>query len=473
MRAHMGNRIQTCLLLILLLILVWPTPALAESGGPFQPLIHTVQRGETTFSIARRYGTTVDAITHANGIADPRRIYAGQQLLIPNGMAPVDAWSTHVVRPGETLTAISAQHGVSWRGLASANRLVNPHLLYVGQVLHLPDPVSIAGALHALQPGETFLEIAFQRGTSFWDLAEANAMENPALALPGRWVLVPGDQPSWMPLPFTSVELSPLPVQQGQAMIIAVRTAEPATIEGTLFDRPLLFVQEAGAYYAVAGIHTFTEPGLYEMTLSAVDGSGQRVSMTSGVVVMEGAYGYERIDLPPSRANLLDPAIVAAEEQRVEEVRGTFTPTRVWHSPFERPVEAPISSYFGTRRSYNGSPYSSYHGGVDFSTGRGTPVRAPADGTVVLAEALTVRGNAVVLDHGWGVLTGYWHLSSIAVTPGQQVRSGDVIGHVGNTGLSTGAHLHWEVWAGGVSVDALQWLSASYPWAALDAASAR
>ena len=93
-------------------------------------------------------------------------------------------------------------------------------------------------------------------------------------------------------------------------------------------------------------------------------------------------------------------------------------------------------------------------------------MHAAAAGTVVLAEQLSLWGNAVVIDHGWGVLTGYAHLSAIHVTPGQQVTAGEVIAEVGNTGLSTGAHLHWEMWVGGTSVDALQWLDPASPWPA-------
>lgn len=77
-----------------------------------------------------------------------------------------------------------------------------------------------------------------------------------------------------------------------------------------------------------------------------------------------------------------------------------------------------------------------------------------------MAEWLTTRGNAVLLDHGWGLVTGYWHLSEILVDVGDRVSADDVFARVGSTGLSTGAHLHWEVWANGESVDGKQWLSA-------------
>ena len=77
---------------------------------------------------------------------------------------------------------------------------------------------------------------------------------------------------------------------------------------------------------------------------------------------------------------------------------------------------------------------------------------------MLLAEPLAVRGNAVILDHGRGVFSGYWHLSEMKVSVEMEVAAGDVLGLVGNTGLSTGAHLHWELRIGGVAVDPMQFL---------------
>ena len=100
----------------------------------------------------------------------------------------------------------------------------------------------------------------------------------------------------------------------------------------------------------------------------------------------------------------------------------------------------------------------SAHAGEDFSAPPGTVVRAPAAGTVLLAEPLLVRGNAVILDHGGGVLTGYWHMQKLDVQPGQQVEAGQALGEVGSTGLSTGAHLHWEFRVRGAAADPMQWV---------------
>ena len=86
-----------------------------------------------------------------------------------------------------------------------------------------------------------------------------------------------------------------------------------------------------------------------------------------------------------------------------------------------------------------------------------------ADGVVVFAGPLTVRGNATMIDHGQGIYTGYMHQSEIFVEPGQRVKAGDLIGLVGGTGRVEGPHLHWEVWVGGIQVDPIDWLMNSYP----------
>jgi murein DD-endopeptidase MepM/ murein hydrolase activator NlpD len=94
---------------------------------------------------------------------------------------------------------------------------------------------------------------------------------------------------------------------------------------------------------------------------------------------------------------------------------------------------------------------------------KGTPIYAPAAGTVVMAERLQIRGKVVILDHGLGVYTGFWHLSEINVSVGQPVEKGEVVGLVGNSGLSSGPHLHWEMRVGGVPVDPLQWTRRAFP----------
>ncbi len=108
------------------------------------------------------------------------------------------------------------------------------------------------------------------------------------------------------------------------------------------------------------------------------------------------------------------------------------------------PIEGPITSSFGERQDpFNGE--GAFHKGIDISGIMGEPVRAPADGTVLMAGPASGYGQEVMLDHGHGIHTIYGHLSGFAVTSGEDVHRGDVIGYVGSEGRSTGPHLHYEV----------------------------
>ena len=140
-----------------------------------------------------------------------------------------------------------------------------------------------------------------------------------------------------------------------------------------------------------------------------------------------------------------------------------FTPARYWSGLFALPSVGALRSVFGSLRAYNGGPYDAFHTGVDFSGGDDRPITAPAPGVVVFAGPLVVRGNATVIDHGWGVYTGYWHQSVSQVNVGDRVETGQVIGFNGSTGRVTGPHLHWELWVGGFQADPLQWTETEFP----------
>lgn len=116
------------------------------------------------------------------------------------------------------------------------------------------------------------------------------------------------------------------------------------------------------------------------------------------------------------------------------------------------PVPGRMTSRFGMRR-HPILGYRRMHSGVDFKASYGTPIVAVADGTVAAAGRMGGCGNAVRLSHGGGMSTRYCHMSRMAVSGGQSVRRGQVIGYVGSTGLSTGAHLHYEMYRGGRPVD--------------------
>jgi murein DD-endopeptidase MepM/ murein hydrolase activator NlpD len=213
-------------------------------------------------------------------------------------------------------------------------------------------------------------------------------------------------------------------------------------------------------YFAYLPVPALIAPGSYWLTVVYTAGNGLPLSQSWPVAVAEGPYDSQEINLPDDRGGLLAPDLVIPELEKVTAVWSQRTPTLYWTEVFSRPIstEFPTTSPFGTRRSYNGGPYASYHEGQDFGVPAGIPVVAPGDGVVALAEALNVRGNAIIIDHGGGVFSGYWHLSEIKVTPGHTIALGDIIGLSGNTGLSTGAHLHWELRIYGIAVDPMQFI---------------
>ena len=124
------------------------------------------------------------------------------------------------------------------------------------------------------------------------------------------------------------------------------------------------------------------------------------------------------------------------------------------------PAHGWLTGTFGGRSDpFTGEP--GFHQGLDISTEKGQPVFATADGTIESASYTGDYGNLIVVQHGFGLVTRYGHLSAFHVKPGQAVKRGDVIGYVGATGRATGAHLHYEITANGRLINPLQLLTES------------
>ncbi len=445
-------------------LLLWAVALVQVVAAPprqGEQVIHVVQAGETLTLIARRYGVTVGEIVAANGLADPNCIEVGQRLVIP---APAALRGTsYVVQAGDTLAMIARRYGVNIVELARFNHLTNPSLIYVGQRLLIPpssgENMERRGQVYLVRPGDTLARIAGRYGVSVWSLAQLNQIANPNVIHVGQRLLIPADETTLLPVPFVSLEIIPPVAVQGRTVQVIVGTKGEASVSGSYDGRPLFFVGEGGHYRALIGVPAMSSPGAHPLELRATQGD-RSASVHTMIQVVEGNFGVQYLRFSGEKARLLDPELVVAESKLIWQVTTRATLPGMWRGQFRLPLmgNPPVSTPFGMRRSYNGNPPRSSHGGIDFSVPGGTPVYAPARGRVVLAEQLHVRGKAVIVNHGRGVMTGYWHLSQIDVQVGQVVEAGDLLGRVGSTGLSTGDHLHWELRVMGVPVDPMQWV---------------
>lgn len=184
---------------------------------------------------------------------------------------------------------------------------------------------------------------------------------------------------------------------------------------------------------------------------------------------LEGAGDFSRFYLPLHRQELaarkMQEFITSlSESARLEEVRQqdlllalrenrsllTSIPS-IW------PVTGFISSSFGSRISPFGRG-GQFHKGLDISNSIGTPIIAPADGTVIRAGPDGAYGNSVEIDHGGGIVSKYAHLQKVAVQPGQWLKRGQVLGYIGMTGRTTGPHLHYEVRLNGLPVNPMRYI---------------
>jgi len=188
-------------------------------------------------------------------------------------------------------------------------------------------------------------------------------------------------------------------------------------------------------------------------------------TLTVGLAVRRPAYPSERLRVAPRYAEP-DSAAQARVARELAQSRAISreahgTP-RLWTDAFHPPRPGRVTSRYGTARTFNGRVMSR-HLGTDYAGVVGAPVRAANRGVVALIADFYLAGHAVYLDHGAGLVTGYFHLSGVTVAPGDTVAAGQQIGAVGQSGRATGPHLHWIARYGEITVDPVSLFSLGPP----------
>lgn len=260
--------------------------------------------------------------------------------------------------------------------------------------------------------------------------------------------------------------LASLAAAQGQAVELAVAHEPGLTAVSVQWDgRAVPFARAADRWLAVLGVDLDVAPGAYEAPVELRFADGRTRAHAEEIVVAAVAFATTRLEVEPRyvEPNPEDQARAAREARRTAAIYATMTPERYWSEPFLVPVEgARGGRNFGHRRIFNGQARAP-HSGADLRAATGTPILAANRGRVVLADELFFSGNAVFLDHGLGVYSVYLHLSEIAVTEGEMVERGAVLGLAGATGRVTGPHLHWGARVLDARVDPFSLLSLGQP----------
>ncbi|MBI4379145.1 MAG: M23 family metallopeptidase, partial [Nitrospinae bacterium] len=222
--------------------------------------------------------------------------------------------------------------------------------------------------------------------------------------------------------PSVNVSFTPKKIKQGDILLITVKT-KPGTnkISGSIFDRPIHFYADSNRdrYSALIGIDIDTEPERYSLSISIEDKKGRMLKKDYKIKVISARFGTQRLTLPKEMVELDEGTLkrVRFEEEKIRKIWDIFTEDNLWNGNFITPVKGEYSNNFGLRRIINNEPRSS-HSGLDVTAPEGTSVYAPNHGKVVFVDDLFFSGKSLVIDHGLGLFTMYFHLSEIFVTVG-------------------------------------------------------
>jgi peptidase M23-like protein len=263
----------------------------------------------------------------------------------------------------------------------------------------------------------------------------------------------------------TTVELYFQTIAQGQIGLIHVNGENIAGGRARFINNIVDFYPVPGdGYYGILSVNMEQTPRKYDLAVFAWYPDGTRVTINTQVEVALGGFIRQDVTMAPDRAYLVDAEIERDEFARLESVFSPVTPEHLWDANgFQLPIlGSELTSPFGAFRNFNGV-LQTRHTGWDIRTILGMPVMASAGGKVAFAGTMDIRGNIVIIDHGYGVFSTYCHLSQIHVTRGQTIVKGQIIGVTGDTGRSSGPHFHWEIAVNGNFVDSVQFIQLWIP----------
>jgi murein DD-endopeptidase MepM/ murein hydrolase activator NlpD len=232
-------------------------------------------------------------------------------------------------------------------------------------------------------------------------------------------------------------------------------------VYGILDGRRCPAFRSPGGMQAMVPVPVTHRPGRVTLGVEIRSGGG-RARYAVPVTIAPRAYPERLVLVPDAKRPVADTPTSVRDGRLLLQYLRTVSPRQAWSGAFRPPVDAPPAASFGSPQTYAGltaiestmdSIHGEYHRGLDYDVAEGTPVRAPAPGTVLFAGPLALTGRTVVVDHGRGLLSVFSHLAESAVRQGEWVDTARLLGTSGESGLAAVPHLHWAVYLHGVAID--------------------
>ncbi len=244
---------------------------------------------------------------------------------------------------------------------------------------------------------------------------------------------------------------------QGQVGLVHIYGTNLAGARASFLENVFDFfpVSEDG-YYGLIAVGMEQSAGTHDLSVVVQYLDETNSTIITAVEVVLGPFIRQEITVSEELGYLIDPEVESHELAQLEGIFSMFTAEQLWdENGFRWPLDTELTSPFGAFRVFN-QIAGSRHTGWDMRAQTGDPVTAIAAGRIAFAGVLDLRGNYVLIDHGYGIYSGYAHLSVVQVTRGQEISEGQIIGQVGSTGRSGGAHFHWEMTVNGEWVDSVE-----------------
>lgn len=290
--------------------------------------------------------------------------------------------------------------------------------------------------------------------------AEQSQQSEPtAVEQPDAQAVQATEQQIAVELPEPLVYIVPNAAAQGETVLLLIEAPGAAAASMSWQGQALSLLKRDDRFFGFVGIDANAAAGPHALGIAVWGPNGEQLLWQETVIQVEAVeWTIDDIQIDGPNAALLDPAISAADYAARVPFQSALTLQLHWFGVFDPPAAGEITALYGEQRSFNGGPITEYHTGIDFGGATGASITAANAGIVSWAGQTRRRGNGLIIDHGAGVFTGYYHLSELLQTPGVVVQQGDLIARMGATGLATGPHLHWEVVVRGITVNPLPWL---------------